>query len=320
MDFSLVCGLGCCVLVASISARPPIIDDSGIVANFQAKSGEFAEEGSYPAMEKLHKGLKNPSGLPEIPEVAAPKSALDSVFVVGSVYDCGKCDLWHPSGFATAWVMASDGVFCTNYHVIEGFEGGAMTVASWEGEVYPVTEILLADKANDVAIFRAEVEGLTPLPMAAEAAEVGEEISCLSHPNQRFFNHTYGEVARYHFKRTRKTKVPQMSITADYAMGSSGGPILNEKNEVVGMVASTFNIYTPTKNKERKQNLQMVVKNCVPGFVIQELMAEAPKQEQEAQEEEKLPEEKLSEEEPVEEESAEEELEESSPVSASEGE
>lgn len=280
----LFLGLGWYLISGLASARPAIIDDAGIIRNFQKKSGGFAEEGTYPSLIELRKALIKPLGMPEVPEVSAPSSALDSVFVVGSVYDCGKCDQWHPKGLATAWVIGSDGLLCTNYHVIANFRGEVMTVASWKGEVYPVTEILMANKANDVAVFRVEAEGLVPLPLAKKEATVGENVSCLSHPNQRFFNHTFGKVARYHLKRTRGPKVAQMSITADYAKGSSGGPILNAKNEVVGMVSSTSSIYTSKQGEEEKENLQMVLKNCVPGFVIQELVSKAAESESDEEE------------------------------------
>lgn len=261
--------------VAVAQARPPIINDTQIIRNFQKKAGEFAESGESPSVEVLHKGLEKPSGMPPLPPVEAPAELLDSVFVLGSVYDCGKCDQWHPSGVATAWVMSPDGILCTNHHVIKDFKGEAMAVASWKGEVYPVIEILLADKKNDVAIIRVDAKGLVPLSLAAQASEVGDKISCLSHPKQRFFHRTFGEVARYHYKRGRGPRVAQMSITADYAAGSSGGPILNEDHQVVGMVSTTSSVYTPGTEKDEKGRLQMVFKSCVPGFVIQELLDEA---------------------------------------------
>jgi S1-C subfamily serine protease len=57
-----------------------------------------------------------------------------------------------------------------------------------------------------------------------------------------------------------------MSITADYAKGSSGGPVFNDRGEVVGMVSSTSSLYYQTDSPEapkEKGPLQMVIKNCV---------------------------------------------------------
>jgi S1-C subfamily serine protease len=62
-----------------------------------------------------------------------------------------------------------------------------------------------------------------------------------------------------------------MAITADYAKGSSGGPVLNARGEVVGMVSSTNSIYY-TREKGQNQNLQMVIKSCVPVGAISKLL------------------------------------------------
>ena len=55
-----------------------------------------------------------------------------------------------------------------------------------------------------------------------------------------------------------------MSVTADYAVGSSGGPVFNTNGDVVGMVARTYSTQ-PAKNHHRHDSFgnQMVFKDCV---------------------------------------------------------
>jgi hypothetical protein len=71
-----------------------------------------------------------------------------------------------------------------------------------------------------------------------------------------------------------------MQITADYARGSSGGPVLDAYGNVVGMVASTSPVFTspPTTTapatkdaKPATQSQQMVRHNCATARAILEL-------------------------------------------------
>ena len=118
--------------------------------------------------------------------------------------------------------------------------------------------------------------GMTPLPLG-EAAEVGDKVRVISHPERRFFMQTSGGVARYHLREARKGgKASEwMSITADYAKGSSGGPVLSTRGAVVGMVSSTQSIYYGAPGgSDAKGPLQMVIKNCVPCKALRDLLGQ----------------------------------------------
>ena len=80
-------------------------------------------------------------------------------------------------------------------------------------------------------------------------------------------------VSRYNAFRENNRNVRRMSITADYAKGSSGAPVLNNNGEVIGVVSSTNSIYY-NKVKGREENLQMVVKNCIPINALRRLFKE----------------------------------------------
>lgn len=63
--------------------------------------------------------------------------------------------------------------------------------------------------------------------------------------------------------------VPWLEITADYAAGSSGSPIVNDKGQVVGIVSMTNTIKYPNEARD----VQMVRKICVPSSAIAKLVA-----------------------------------------------
>lgn len=193
-----------------------------------------------------------------------------SVLMIGRIYKCDKCTKWH-IGSASAFAITSDGIIATNYHVVENKDGATLGAMDLSGKTYPVTEVLAASKADDVAILRLKGARLTPLPLAGEAAPVGTAINVISHPDGRYFTMTKGDVSRYYLSRAKNMTAPRMAITADYAKGSSGAPVLNSEGEVVGMVSATNSIYY-TKVKGQNQNLQMVIKSCIPVAAINKLI------------------------------------------------
>ncbi len=265
-------------------ATPPVIDDRKILDRFQSGLESRIGGEGIPSADDLAKASREgprkacPLPLPDVPPPADSgyNTLSRSVFLIGTLYKCGKCDKWHQGGSATAWCIAPDGLMATNAHVFRHAKGAIMGVTDREGNTRPVTALLGYDVATDVAIFRVSATGLHPLPLGP-MAEVGAPVTVISHPAGNHFIKTTGHVARY-AKRSSGRKGRQsiwMAITADYAKGSSGGPVFNARGEVVGMVSSTVSLYTePPKPREAPTgHLQMVIKQCVPADAIRALFA-----------------------------------------------
>jgi serine protease Do len=256
--------------------EPIIISDAALLSSIQKKIGKYAEAENGPSADDLAKQINSvPKALDfEIPQAKKNTNPAASVYIISSVYLCGKCDLWHAGGVASAWALSKDGLIVTNHHVIANAKGNAMGVSDRNGNTHRVIKILAADKANDIAIIRVDSNELLPLEIGP-TAPIGEEVEVISNPNRKFFTHTFGRVSRYHSQPARNDgkSTVKMSITADYAKGSSGAPVLDSKGRVTGMVASTNSIYTPpTKGKKPAQNLQMVIKNCVTISAIRDML------------------------------------------------
>lgn len=283
-SFSRIAGISL-VFATHLLAAPPVIDDQAILENLQAAMEKSVGAEGIPSADDLAKVAKSADlikpkfSMPQ-PQLPAPKTDYESlsksVFLIGTIYKCGKCDKWHLGGSATAWCIGEDGLLVTNAHVFRGAKGASMAVADREGQCHPVTELLAIDAASDVAVFRVKAKGLQTLRLGT-SAEVGAPITIISNPAGNHFVRTEGAVSRY-VKRAPakdKEKVTWMTVTADYAKGSSGGPVFNETGEVVGMVSSTNSIYTesgPGQDKMTpKGQLQMVIRNCVPADAIRAL-------------------------------------------------
>lgn len=201
--------------------------------------------------------------------------------LIGSAYKCDKCTKWHNT-LASGFAITADGVIATNHHVAAGATGEAMGVLTFDGQFFPVVEVLAANKSHDVALLRIDAKGLAFLPLRDDAP-AGTPIRCYSHPANTFGCISEGIITRY-FKmnETERNGAVFMQITADYARGSSGGPILDTHGNAVGMVASTSPVFTSTPvlhaaAKDAKPvaqaapSQQMVRHNCATARALLDL-------------------------------------------------
>ena len=155
----------------------------------------------------------------------------------------------------------------------------AIGVMTADGRFFPVREVLAADKAHDVALLRVDAKDLAFLPLRDDAP-AGTPILCYSHPASTFGCVSEGLITRY-FKMNETDRKGSvfMQTTADYARGSSGGPILDHYGNAVGMVASTSPVFTsPTPThaaakdaKPTTTSQQMVRHNCSTARAILQL-------------------------------------------------
>ena len=71
----------------------------------------------------------------------------------------------------------------------------------------------------------------------------GSSVGVLGHPGENFYVYTTGAVSRYSTNKNEDDKRERwMGLTAEYAGGSSGSPVLNRYGAVVGMAALTLTI------------------------------------------------------------------------------
>ena len=109
---------------------------------------------------------------------------------------------------------------------------------------------------------------LDAIPLG-QPASTGQHINLISHPKQMVYTYTQGYVTRntvYNFPG--KPILDLMEISADFAEGSSGGPIMDDMGNLVGMVKGTTSIFYDAE----KRNPQMVLKVTIPIKPLRRLM------------------------------------------------
>lgn len=262
--------------------KSPPVDDGFLRGQISTITDNLVSNEKVADANELSSQLDVNRGSVELPSIeSAPLSgqeiyaqASESVLVLSKVFKCNRCTRWHDRS-SGAFAITADGIIVTNYHVVAGAQPDEKTIVATtrDGRVFPVKEVITASKVNDIAVLRLELpdgESLRPLKLAEEA-HPGETAYAISHPVGRFYTLTQGIVSRNAIVRAKDGRSERMFITADFAKGSSGSPILNSRGEIIGMVAATESIYY-TQTQEEQKNLQMVFKNCVPSHSIRNLL------------------------------------------------
>lgn len=200
-------------------------------------------------------------------QVAARARA--GTLVVAYLHLCKNCPNYHVVAGAGI-VLTADGVIATCHHLVDDTDARQFVVMTGEGRCFPVQKVLVSSATNDVVLLQLDTGGarLTPLPLEDDAP-VGSRVFVLGHPESHYYTFTEGLVAR-HFTGQAETGAAEMlSITAEFAPGSSGCPVLNERGNVVGMAD---NIVRAGYDSKKAHGASIVFKHCRPASAIRSLV------------------------------------------------
>lgn len=148
--------------------------------------------------------------------------------------------VYNALSMGTGWSVTSQHVV-TNYHVVANSHN--LRLVTPEQKEIPV-KVLLSDAENDLAIL--QILGPTrlshPLPLASQLARLGSSVFTVGYPHPNLLG-TSPKLTTGHINavagladdpRTYQVSVPVQS-------GNSGGPLLNRRGEVVGIITSKLN-------------------------------------------------------------------------------
>jgi TPR repeat protein len=158
------------------------------------------------------------------------KQSLPSVVLIRTYLPDGKGSM-QGSGF----IVSTDGKIVTNYHVIQC--GRQATVTLQNGDAYDNVQVLDVDARKDIALVKIKALDLHPIRLGnSTAVQVGDPVYALGNPMGLTDTLSEGIISGIR----QQTGYKVLQVTAPYTHGSSGGPLLNAKGEVIGITSLVF--------------------------------------------------------------------------------
>jgi serine protease Do len=133
----------------------------------------------------------------------------------------------------SAFVVDNSGLAISNYHV---FEDASSAIAINEfDDKFMISEIVEFDKDKDYIIFRLGNQDNIPyLNIAEKIPSVGENVFAVGNPKGLTQTLSTGIISGFRDENNL------LQTTTAITNGSSGGPLFNEKGQVIGVTTSGF--------------------------------------------------------------------------------
>jgi S1-C subfamily serine protease len=155
----------------------------------------------------------------------------------------------HGSGFVFNIDEYGNALIMTNAHVMDQ-NSPVFVVLTYEGELLKVSNYDI-DLGRDLAILEVHSTKLKAFPVAAQKAGIGESVIAIGTPGRSINTVNFGKIidkgqrVSIDYGKNKKRSVEFAQIDAKVKEGNSGGPLLNNKGEIVGVICCVY------KNKNR---------------------------------------------------------------------
>ena len=137
----------------------------------------------------------------------------------------------------SGFFVSPDGLAVSNYHVFEGTGMGLEVIKTSNDRQYKIDQVIFKDKENDVMVFTVKATVGTKfnyIPISSHNPQVGEKVYAIGSPLGLENTFSSGEISQFR----EKGNVIQISVPIDH--GSSGGALINEFGEAIGITSGGF--------------------------------------------------------------------------------
>ena len=169
------------------------------------------------------------AGNAQSPQQIAKKALASTVLLV--MEDANGQPLSLGSGF-----FVRNGQVATNLHVVKGASRGYAKLVGQKTK-YDIEGITGVDAERDLVILKISVPGAQVISLGdSDTVQVGAPIYAVGNP--RGLEGTFSQGIISSVRKVGTDKILQ--LTAPISPGSSGGPVLNDKGQVIGVSVATF--------------------------------------------------------------------------------
>ncbi|GHF39788.1 S1-C subfamily serine protease [Deinococcus metalli] len=211
------------------------------------------------------------------PVTAAETKALAALFTkvrpaTLRIEQCPPTNCASPDGVGSAVLISADGLALTAYHVVA--KARALSAQTVDKKRYAL-QVLGFDEQNDIALLRVNVPANTPyLKLAAKLPTVGDLELAVGNGNGAFLTAKNGRLIALNADAGRADFPPgTLELDAPLIPGDSGGPIVNVRGELTGIVS--YIRLTPGSNFDPANPATAVFRSyAVPVTATDALLAE----------------------------------------------
>ncbi len=140
-------------------------------------------------------------------------------------------------GLGSGFLISSDGIIVTNFHVIKDTQGLGVKFAQ-DKELITNLSVIKTDAVRDIALLKiATPINVAPLAMGdSDQITVGERVVAIGNP--KGLSNTVSDGLVSAVRDTDGMK--QIQISVPISPGSSGGALINMRGEVIGITTSGY--------------------------------------------------------------------------------
>ena len=141
----------------------------------------------------------------------------------------------------SGFVVSSDGIAVSNYHVFKGTYKGLEVIKLPNGETHKIKEVYGFSEKFDYIVFQLDGSSFDYIPVHIGDIEIGDEVYAIGSPRGLVNTISNGLISQRH-----NDFIYQISVPIDH--GSSGGALINKCGEAIGITSGGIDSSTANLN------------------------------------------------------------------------